>query len=173
MSSLGRPRGGGGMFGGFLGREDDFDSPAPLAGSSRKPPKVWGVLEVREETLVAELSGWRAVMAFKQRVEVPLRTVKKVEHDPAARSHIQAKLRKRAGRNGLFRVGPYHSIQGWSFWSIGLGRNAVVVETNGARWRYIVIEVEDPKATVEQLQAALGASAKAAHAGSPPPPPGQ
>lgn len=155
------------MFGGFLGGDDDFDSPAPLASSSRKPPKVWGALEVKGEMLIARLSGWRAVMAFKQSVEVPLETIRKVDHDPAARSRIQAKLRKRAGRSGLFRVGPYHSIQGWSFWSIGLGRNAVVVETSGARWRYIVIEVEDPAATVERLKAALPRSRASGPAAPP------
>jgi hypothetical protein len=79
-----------------------------------------------------------------------------VTHDPAAREHIRAKLRPRASRTGLIRLGSYHSIDGWSFWAIGLARNAVVVEASGARYRYVVVEVEDPAATVAELRTACG-----------------
>ena len=41
--------------------------------------------------------------------------------------HVRSGLRnwKRHGQ-GMWRIGIYHGIDGWSFWSIGVGRNAVL-----------------------------------------------
>lgn len=166
--SLGGGRSGG-IFGGFL---DDEPSLPPLP--SRRPPHVWGSLRVEGDDVVVHLQGWRAALAVKRRLTIPLSAVVRVSHDPLARSNVRAKLRRRAGRSGLFRVGAYHSLQGWSFWSIGLGRNAVVVEASGARYRFLVIEVADPAATVAELRRAAGLDGRpdpAASDGLPPPEP--
>ncbi len=154
MSQEGRPRGGG-LLGGLFGGDDDLGPPELAPSWSNKPPAVWGTLRAEGGEVVAHLAGWRSVAALKKRVAVPIESVVRIVHDPAARAHIPTKLRRKAGQTGFVRVGPYHSTLGWSFWSIGLGRNAVVVETDGTRWRYLVIEVENPQATVAQLTAAV------------------
>ena len=151
MSGL-PPRSGSEEFGGFL----PGSGYAPLPSRSDRKPKVWGAIRVDGDTVVAELGGWRAVAALKRRVELPVTSVVRVVHDPACREHVQAKLRKRAGRSGVVRVGVYHSIDGWSFWSVGMGRNAVVVESEGTRYRFVVIEVADPAAVVDELRRAAG-----------------
>lgn len=138
------------MFGGFL---PDDDVPAPIA-PSRRPPAVWGEVTVVEGEMVVRLAGWRAVLAMKKQLSVPVSTIVRVDPDPQPRHSVRAKLRKRAGRSGLFRLGTYHSLDGWSFWAIGLGRNAVVVETDGARYRFIIVEVASPEATATALRRA-------------------
>lgn len=154
MSMGGRfGRGGGGVFGGFF--DDDSLRPDPAPITSNRPPKVWGTLDIEGEELVCRLSGWRAMAAITRTVSVPVSSIVRAERDPAARNHIRAKLRRRSGRSGLFRVGPYHSLEGWSFWSIGLGQNAVVVECAGVRWRHIVVEVADPQRTVAEIRQAM------------------
>lgn len=155
------------MFGGFF--DDDPLGPEPAPIASNRPPRVWGTLQVEGDEVVCRLSGWRALAAITRTVSVPVSSVVRVERDPAARSHIRAKLRHRSGRSGLFRVGPYHSLEGWSFWSMGLGQNAVVVECSGVRWRYLVVEVADPESTVTQIRQAMGTrSPKAAVDETPP-----
>lgn len=146
---------GGGEFGGFL---PDAGVPAvrPIPARREHPPKVWGRVVVAGDSVVVELSGWRAVWAVKRRLVLPLSSVVDVRADPDARANVRAKLHKRAGRTGLFRVGSYHSLEGWSFWSVGLARHAVVVECSGARYRYVVVEVADPAATVAELRRAAG-----------------
>lgn len=130
--------------------------PAPFSripgAGGRRPPRTWGELAVEGDRLVLRLSSWRAILALKRKLSVPLSAVVSVRHDPVAREHVRAKLRRRAGRSGLVRLGAYHSQEGWSFWAIGIGRNAVVVETEGVRYRYVVVEVEDPKSTVELIR---------------------
>lgn len=150
--SSGLPRRSRGMFGGFL---PDEDVATPLA-PSRRPPAVWGEVTVEEGELLVRLRGWRAVLAMKKTLSLPVSTIVRAEVDPQPRLHVRAKLRKRAGRSGLFRLGTYHSLDGWSFWAIGLGRNAVVVETDGARYRFVVVEVASPEATAATLRQAAG-----------------
>ena len=140
----------------WLREQDQVGPVTPIPGRRPHPPKVWGTITVEGDTVLARVTGWRAVGAMSRGVSVPLSAVVGVAHDPDARLHVRAKLRRRASRTGLVRLGTYHSLDGWSFWSIGLGRNAVVVEASGARFRYVVIEVADPAATVEEVRLAAG-----------------
>lgn len=144
----------GGFFGGMFDRDEDQMLPAP--SRSQRPPLVWGTLTVEGDELVARVSGWRSIVALRRRLAVPLDAVVRAEHDPAVRLHVPAKLRRSGGRSGLLRVGPYHSVQGWSFWSVGLARNAVVVETKDVRYRFLVVEVAEPARTVAEIRSAAG-----------------
>lgn len=135
-----------------------------------REPKVWGELAVEGEAVVARLRSWRMVVAFKRKVSVPLSSVVGVRRDPEVRAHVRAKLRMRASRSGMMRLGVYHSMDGWSFWAVGLARNAVVVETSGTRFRFVVVEVADPLAKVEELNRAV-AEYRAAHPGEGEEPP--
>lgn len=145
MSGL---RSGGGNY--------DFIPEATPFGTGGRPPKVWASVVVEDEDVVVALGGWRAALAMKRRLRIPLARVLRVEHDAQPRLHVRAKLRKRAGQTGMFRLGSYHSLDGWSFWAIGLGRNAVVIETTGAPYRFVVVEVEEPYETVAAIRKAVG-----------------
>lgn len=138
-------------YGGFLDHGDDL---TPVPGRNQRPPQVWGTVTVEGEDVVVRLQGWRAAIAMRRTLTFPAAAVNKVVHDPAVRAHVSAKLRKRGGRSGMMRVGPYHSLQGWSFWSVGLARNAVLIETSGFRYRYVVVEVADPTRTVAEVRSA-------------------
>lgn len=134
-----------------VGRDDPLDG---MPAEGRRPPSVWGTLGVEGDQVVARLKGWRAIWAVKRSVSIPVSTVVSASHDAEVRAHVSAKLRRRKSPSGVIRIGAYHSLEGWSFWSIGLGRNAVVVEASGARYRFVVVEVEDPAATVAEIRAA-------------------
>ncbi len=140
-------------FAGFLPAEPRL---TPIPPRREHPPKVWGAMTVEGEQLVVSVSGWRSIWAIRRRIVVPLSCVVRVAHDPAARANIRTKLRTRAGRSGIIRLGTYHSLDGWSFWAVGLARNAVVVELSGARFRFVVVEVADPAGTVEAIRSAAG-----------------
>lgn len=139
----------------------------PIPSRSGRPPAVWGALRVEGDEVVARFSGWRRLVAAKGRLAVPISSVTRVEHDPAARAHISTGLRRRSRHGfGVFRVGAYHGTDGWSFWSIGVGRNAVVVECSGARYRYVVVEVADPVVTVRELRSVCARAGGAEVAGT-------
>lgn len=152
-----RPGRGSGFFGRYGSSDPLATSPVtPIPARRERPPKDWGAIGVEGEALVCTLSGWRMIWAMRRRISLPLSSVVDVRHDPDARANVKAKLRPRVGRTGVFRVGTYHSMQGWSFWSVGLARNAVVIEASGGRYRYVVIEVKDPVSVVRTVKAAAG-----------------
>lgn len=133
------------------------DQVAALPSRSGRPPGVWGELAVEGDDVVALFSGWRRILAARRRLCVPGSSVVGIAHDPAARSHVRTGLRRsHRQRFGVMRVGAYHGFDGWSFWSVGVGRNAVVMECSGERYRFVVVEVADPARTVRTITSALG-----------------
>ena len=144
-------------------RRDASDLPVitPIPSRRDRPPKAWATIEVAGGDVVVRLSGWRRVWAVTSKLVIPAGNVVDVAHDPEARAHVRAKLRRSAARTGVMRLGAYHSLQGWSFWAIGLGRNAVVITTSGVRFRHVVVEVEDPAATVREVEEAAAAARRA------------
>ncbi|HXY44054.1 MAG TPA: hypothetical protein VEH29_07690 [Acidimicrobiales bacterium] len=136
----------------------------PFVRSTRNPPKVWATTGIEGDTLVIRLTGWRMVFALQRGVRVPLSCVIGATHDPAAYQHVSRRLRQpRRARTTLFKLGSQHGRDGWSFWACGFARNAVVVETTGFRYRYLILEVEDPKSVAAAIAKAAGLE--------PPPPP--
>ncbi len=116
---------------------------------------IWGECKVEGDDVVVNLRGWRRVLATRGTVRLPLASIVRVDHDPSARAHVKTGLHQwRKHGQGVWRVGTYHGLDGWSFWSIGLGRNAVLIECSGGRFRHVVIEVRDPKLTVREIRVA-------------------
>jgi hypothetical protein len=110
---------------------------------------------VEGDHVVVQLRGWRKVLATRATLRFSLASIMRIEHDPLARAHVRSGLRnwKRHGQ-GMWRLGIYHGFDGWSFWSIGVGRNAVLIECSGERFRYVVVEVADPARTVREIRLA-------------------
>jgi hypothetical protein len=116
---------------------------------------IWGQCGVEGDQVVVYLRGWRRVVATRGTIRFPLSSVVRIEHDPLARAHVRIGLHQwRKHGQGVWRIGTYHGLDGWSFWSVGLGRNAVLIECAGERLRYVVIEVADAEATVREIDVA-------------------
>jgi hypothetical protein len=133
---------------------------------------------VEGDQVVIRLSGWRKILATKSSLRFPLASIVRIDHDPLARAHVKTGLRQwRQHGQGVWRLGVYHGLDGWSFWSIGLGRNAVLIECSGERFRYVVIEVADAPRTVRELRAAAARVTRriagGVEAGPPPLAPGR
>jgi hypothetical protein len=60
-------------------------------------------------------------------------------------------------RSHVFRLGVFRGRNGWSFWACGIGRGAVLIETEGYRFRFVVFEVARPGAAVSSIEEALRA----------------
>jgi hypothetical protein len=110
---------------------------------------------VQGDHVVVVLHGWRRVLATRGTVRLPLASIVRVDHDPSARAHVKTGLHQwRKHGQGVWRIGSYHGLDGWSFWCIGLGRNAVLIECSGERFRYVVVEVADAQRTVREIRSA-------------------
>jgi hypothetical protein len=128
----------------------------PIPSRSNRPLHDWARVDVADDFLEVRLSGWRSVLALRRRLRVPLSAVASVQHSSRAYVLVPTSIRlRRRSRPHLWRLGVYRGRSGWSFWSCGLGRGAVVIETQGYRFRFVVVEVSDPGAVIRRLEAAL------------------
>jgi hypothetical protein len=115
---------------------------------------------VDDERVVVQVSRWRKILATKGTVAFPIDSIVRVEHDPIARAHVKIGIRQwRKHGTGVWRLGVYHGLDGWSFWSIGVGRNTVLIECSGQRYRFVVVEVADPGRTVREIRSAMARAA--------------
>ena len=132
-----------------------------------RAPRVWAECHLEGDKVVVRLKGWRSLLATRSSLRFDLASIVRVEHDPLARAHVRSSLRNwRHHGQGLWRLGVYHGFDGWSFWSIGVGRNAVLMECSGERFRYVVVEVADPELTVREILAAAARLGSGASGGA-------
>ncbi|MFI6874753.1 hypothetical protein ACIBL6_15050 [Streptomyces sp. NPDC050400] len=106
--------------------------------------------------LTVQLTGLDRLWALKSRVEVPLSQVRGATHDPGiAHEHKGAKV---GGTHmpGVITAGRFRRHGDMIFWAVRKPANAVVVElTDGAPFRRLVVETDDPRATVALVEGAI------------------
>lgn len=137
-----------------------------LAAPGPECPRLWlaqmasrehpVVVQVTEEALIVQLRGWRRLLAFQRGVRVPWDRIAKVDYEPYPKTRVPTGFRHPRYRQapGLFRYGSYHGIEGWSFWAVGTGKGALVIECNDGRYRYVVVEAEQPRVLLAQVEEA-------------------
>lgn len=117
-------------------------------------------ISVSDDALEIDVRGMHKLSALKSSLRVPLDDVVDIRHDPerAARSfpglrfpgtHVPA----------LYRAGTYYQADFRpDFWTVRHPDQAVVIQCRDcAAYDEIIVEVEDPGATVARVRAALAA----------------
>ncbi|HEX5166308.1 MAG TPA: hypothetical protein VFV93_12980 [Thermomicrobiales bacterium] len=107
------------------------------------------------DQLVVRLSGWESVWALRRKIVVPLRSVL-----GASAGTVHSKLPRGIRLPGTFvpkliTAGSYwRKSEGWSFWSVRDERKAIDIRLRDTRFVRIVVQVDDPYATVAMIEAA-------------------
>lgn len=129
---------------------------APLPSRRNRPPADWAAVDVIGDVVRVTLSGWRAALGLRRRLDIPLAKIESVDWDPSVYGVIPTTIRPRVKpRSHLYRMGVYRGRLGWSFWACGMGRNAVVIRTEDFRFRFVVVERHDASTVVARLNEAL------------------
>lgn len=111
-------------------------------------------VSVTGDTLVVELEGLDKLWAFRSRIEIPLRNVRGATQDPGIAR--EAKGLRMGGTHfpGLITAGTFRSGGEWVFWDVRDPARAVVIELADERYSRLVVEVADPRATVDLVEQA-------------------
>ena len=98
--------------------------------------------------------GWHRLWALKRRLIIPVSAIVSARHDPAAARG--AKGLKWPGTHvpGYFAAGSFRRGGQWTFWDVRDPERAIVVELRGQRYDRLVVEVQDPKESVQLLNEA-------------------
>lgn len=111
------------------------------------------------DRLVVALQGFDRLWALKSRLEIPLANVQGATID---RGIVRDRKGVRAPGTHIPRVvtaGTFHRDGERTFWNVRGGDRTVVIQLRNEEYARLVLEVDDPRATVALVERALAARA--------------
>src|SRR5215204_7715352 len=114
-------------------------------------------VELAEDTLVIHVLGMDRLWALRSRLEIPLSHVSGAEAAAEVARRWWQGLRS-GGTHvpGVITAGTFHQEGERVFWDVHDPEKAIVIRLRDERYERLVIEVEDPSATVAAIREALG-----------------
>lgn len=109
-------------------------------------------ITVEDGVLRVEIHGLHKVWALKNRLEIPLANVERIEQDPRLTLPGAFALRL-PGTNipGVYAAGTFLADGDRVFWDVRDPAKAVIVHLRDDRYARLIVEVDDPAATVADV----------------------
>lgn len=116
-------------------------------------------VQIENGKVVLTLEGFDKLWAMKSRLEIPLANVSAVRADPAITGEKAGTGLKIVGARLGERliVGSFRQDGKTVFWDVHDPSKAIVFDLHDEKYAQLIVEVEDPQATVARVQAALAA----------------
>ena len=113
-------------------------------------------LTVADGKLVLHVQGADQLWALKSSLEIPLEHVAGITADPSQARGWYHGLRM-PGTNipGVLTAGTFYSDGQRVFWDVHHPENTVIIALRDERYNKLIIEVADPQATIQLVQAVL------------------
>lgn len=113
-------------------------------------------ISIADGNLVFEVEGWDKLWSLRSRLTIPIPHVVRVYADPEIAKNWWLGVRV-GGTHvpGVIAAGTFYRQHNWVFWDVHHPEKAVVVELRDEHYARLIVEVEDPAATVAKIQAAL------------------
>jgi hypothetical protein len=116
-------------------------------------------VDLAQDALIVHVRGMDRLFALTSRLEVPLSHVEGAEVDPEEVRRWWHGIR--AGGTsvpGVITAGTFHQEGERVFWDVHDPEKTVVIRLRDERYGRLVIEVEDPQATIARVNEAARAS---------------
>lgn len=114
------------------------------------------LVEFDGDNVTIRLSGPTRLLSLRKQVVIPASVIVGVASTPNVFGKGGTFSRKIGNLTipTFFRVGSFRGArgQGTSFWACFRGETAVTLQLSGYRYQYIVVDVQDPEATVALIQ---------------------
>ncbi len=105
--------------------------------------------------LIVHVQGLDKLWALKSRLTVPLEHVRGATADPGIVREPKGWRAPGAHIPGVIIAGTFRQDGQKVFWVVHDSTKAVVIELRDETYQRLVLEVEDPRATVSQIERAL------------------
>jgi hypothetical protein len=111
---------------------------------------------IEDGQLRVELEGMHKVWALKNTISVPLSHIVSASAGPIPEADTPKGIRAPGTHiPGVFAAGTWHQHGEKVFWDVRDPERAVVVELRDESYSRLVLEVEDPQATVDLITAQI------------------
>ncbi|MFF3666284.1 hypothetical protein [Microtetraspora malaysiensis] len=112
-------------------------------------------VQVDGDALVVVIEGLDKLWALKSRLTIPLPNVRGVTHDPGMIREAKGIRSPGTHLPGVITAGSFHLDDEWVFWDVQNPAKAVVIELTDERYARLVVQVDDPRATVALIEGAI------------------
>lgn len=113
-------------------------------------------VSIAEGKLTLHVRGADKLWAFKSSLEIPLVHLASVRADPeAARSWYHGIRMPGTNVPGVITAGSFYQDGKRVFWDVHHPEKAIVIDLHDERYNELVVEVEDPDATIKLIQNSL------------------
>ncbi len=113
------------------------------------------VVEISGDALNIEVRGLDKLWALKSRLTIPLDHVRGATIDPGIVEEPTGLRAPGTYVPGVIVAGTFHRDGERVFWNVRNATKAVVIELADETYQRLVIEVDDPRRTVELIEAAV------------------
>jgi len=114
-------------------------------------------VEITQDALIVHVKGMDRLWSLKSRLEIPLSHVLGAEADPKVASEHSRGLRAPGTHlPGVITAGTFYQEGDRVFWDVHDPEKAIVIRLKDERYARLVIEVDDPPATVAAIEEASG-----------------
>ncbi len=104
--------------------------------------------------LIIDVQGMDRFWSLKSRLTIPLAHVRGATADPSIASEPKGWRAPGTHLPGVIVAGTFHQDGEKVFWDVHHKDKAVVIELKDDTYQRLVIEVDDPRATVELIEGA-------------------
>lgn len=115
-------------------------------------------ISVEGKDLVVEVQGMDKLWTLESRLTIPLAHVRGATSDPGIVGDGQGLRLGGARIPGVIVAGTFRQDGEWVFWDVHDKAKAVVIELHDERYARLVVEVADPRASVELVERSCGGS---------------
>jgi hypothetical protein len=119
-------------------------------------------IEIAGSELVVRMVGMDQMWSLKSELRIPLAHVAGAERDTEEAATWYHGLRA-PGTNipGVITAGTFYAHEGRVFWDVHHAANAIAIRLHDENYVKLVVEVEDPAATIALVEGALAGSSPA------------
>ena len=104
--------------------------------------------------LTVELTGLRQLWALKRRITVPLSHMRGATVDAGVFHEPKGLRAPGLHVPGFLAIGSFRRAGEWTFWEVKDRRRTIVIELTDEHYARLVVEVDDPRAVVDSINAA-------------------
>lgn len=117
-------------------------------------------ITIDANVLTVHVHGLDKLWSFQSQLAIPLSHVRGASTDPAVIGRPEGWRGPGSNISGLITAGTFHHDGAKVFWDVHNKANAVAIEVEHDVYERLVIEVDDPRATVELIERALAQRAR-------------
>jgi hypothetical protein len=113
-------------------------------------------ISIEGDQLHLEVKGLDKLWAFKSQLDIPLRHIRDVRHDPEAASGWWHGF-KMVGTHlpGVITAGTFRQHGQRVFWDVHDPERSIIIQLHDDRFDELIVEVDDPLAAVNQIKSRL------------------